>query len=118
MNNNIKAENNRLPKACTLADKDQIKLQTTIAEELFTNFQQSRELNDGYALSYPGNDHWAAKLTEFIIFERKCCRFFTFELEFEPNEGPIWFRLRGPDGVKDFVKNYATNKFPSIQLRE
>jgi hypothetical protein len=114
MNNNIKSENNRLPKACTLVDKDQIKLQTTIAEELFTNFKQFRELNEGYELSYPGNDHWAAKLTEFIIFERKCCRFFTFELEFEPNEGPIWFRLRGPDGVKDFVKNYATNKFPSI----
>ena len=108
MNDNMKDEGNRLPIVCILSDQDQIKRQTRIAEGLFTNFQQFRELSDGYALSYLGNDHWASKLTEFITFERKCCRFFTFELEFEPNEGPIWFRLRGPEGIKEFVKAYIT----------
>ena len=55
MNNDIKAQ--ELPIACILSDRDRLERQTTIAKELFTNFQQFRELNDGYAFSYPGN-HW------------------------------------------------------------
>jgi DNA-binding transcriptional ArsR family regulator len=61
------------------------------------------ELEDGYELSFPGGAQWAIKLTEFIIFERGCCPFFAFELVFEPGEGPIRLRVRGPEGVKDLV---------------
>jgi hypothetical protein len=120
MNNDIKAQ--ELPIACILSNRDRLERQTTIAKELFTNFQQFRELNDGYAFSYPGNYHWTSKLTEFITLERNCCRFFTFELEFEPNEGPIWFRMRGPEEVKVFLKNFtnyfsrATNETSSLDL--
>jgi hypothetical protein len=41
---------------------------------------------------------------EFIAVERKCCPFFAFELVFEPQEGPMWLRLKGPEGVKSFIK--------------
>ena len=37
------------------------------------------------------------------MVERDCCAFFTFELMFQPQHGPISLRLRGPDGVKDFM---------------
>ena len=58
---------------------------------------------DGYALRFPGNDTWANQLTQFITFERKCCPFFIFSLLFEPKQGPIWLRLRGSAGIKEFV---------------
>jgi hypothetical protein len=32
-----------------------------------------------------------------------CCPFFTFELTFEPDSGPIWLRVRGQEGVKEFI---------------
>ena len=64
MNNDIKAQ--ELPIACILSDRDRLERQTTIAKELFTNFQQFRELNDGYAFSYPGNYLWTSKLTEWL----------------------------------------------------
>ena len=57
--------------------------------------------------SFPGSAQWAIKLMEFIIFERGCCPFFAFELVFEPGEGPIRLRVRGPEGVKDLVAQMA-----------
>jgi hypothetical protein len=62
--------------------------------------QETRELPDGYAVRFPGDDAWAARLLAFITAERACCRFFTFELSFEPGPGPLWLRLRGPEGAK------------------
>jgi len=49
MNNDIKAQ--ELSIVCILSDRDRLERQTTIAIELFTNFQQFRELNEGYAFS-------------------------------------------------------------------
>ncbi len=40
---------------------------------------------------------------EFITAERECCPFFRFELIVEPDDGPVWLRLRGSDEVKAFV---------------
>jgi hypothetical protein len=41
------------------------------------------------------------RLTAFIVAERACCPFFTFELAFGP--GGILLRVRGPEGTKQFV---------------
>jgi hypothetical protein len=62
------------------------------------------ELEDGYAFRFPGDTIWAARLLQFVTSERECCPFFTFELVFEPGQGPIWLRLRGPEGVKEFIR--------------
>jgi len=41
---------------------------------------------------------------EFITLERLCCPFFEFELIAEKADGSMWLRLKGGDGVKDFIK--------------
>lgn len=93
-----------LPIACTLPDQEQAQRGEELSSELFSACEQVSELPDGYAFRFPGERVWAAKLLEFISSERECCPFFTFELTFEPANGPIWLRLRGPDGVKEFIK--------------
>jgi len=62
-----------------------------------------RELTDGYAFRFSGSNAYAVRLLRFTLEERKCCPFFTFELVFEPNHGPIWVHLRGSEAVKEFV---------------
>ena len=62
------------------------------------------ELPDGFGFRFPGADPWAAKALEFIEAEKQCCPFFTFELAFEPDDGPLWLRLRGSAAIKDFVR--------------
>jgi hypothetical protein len=75
-----------------------------LARDIFQGFDAVEELPDGYGMRFPDAEAMTARLVEFISFERRCCPFFTFELVFEPQEGPLWLRLRGPEGVKAFIR--------------
>ena len=103
MSNSKNQLSSELPIACNLSEEKQISRQIEL-EEVFKGVQQVNELTDGYEFSFPESEEWTARLVEFISTERKCCPFFTFELAFEPNQGPILLRLRGGDGVKEFIK--------------
>lgn len=94
-----------LPVACTLSAPEQAARQQVIQAEIARGREAVVELTDGYALRYPGDGAWATKLLEFITFERQCCQFFIFELVFEPACGPVWLRLRGGEGVKEFTRH-------------
>jgi hypothetical protein len=94
-----------LPIACDLSEQDQQRRRQELAADIFKDFQQVEELADGYAFRYPGDEACVRKLTEFIMFERKCCAFMTFELLFEHGQGAIWLRLRGAEGVKGFIRD-------------
>lgn len=59
---------------------------------------------DGYAFRFPSKQSTILLASEFIARERLCCPFFTFELVIEPEDGPLWLRLRGAEGVKEFIK--------------
>lgn len=42
-------------------------------------------------------------LLDFIVEERACCRFFTFELTFPAPHDTLWLTLSGGDTVKDLI---------------
>ncbi len=92
-----------VPIACTLSSRDLALRRAEIAHTLVSGRQEVRDLPDGYALRFPGDETWATRLLAFITGERACCPFFTFELLFEPQQGPIWLHLRGPEGKKELV---------------
>lgn len=84
-----------VPIACKLPLEARQERSTEVAA-LFAAAEQTEALADGQAFRFPGTQDWCARLVEFITFERECCPFFTFELEFLPESGPIWLRIRGP----------------------
>src|SRR4051812_13066916 len=94
-----------LPIACDLSERDQQLRRQELAADIFKDFEQVEELADGYAFRYPGDEVYVRRLLEFIMFERKCCAFMTFELLFEPGQGSIWLRLRGAPGVREFIRH-------------
>ena len=75
-----------------------------ITRDLFAYVDRVEELPDGFGFRFPAADPWAAKALEFIEVEKECCPFFTFELAFEPDDGPLWLRLRGSATIKEFVR--------------
>ena len=91
-----------IPIACLLSGAELAKRGVEVAD-LFKEVEQVNELADGYSFRFPGNKTTATSLLDFTLVERSCCPFFTFELVFEQGEGPIWLRLRGGAGVKEFV---------------
>ena len=74
-----------------------------LARTLVPQAQSIQELADGYALQLPGTPFLAHESLEWLLLERRCCRFFPLELELEPDEGSLWLRLRGGPGVKEFI---------------
>ena len=74
-------------------------------EKLLAGNAETRELEDGYEFRFPGDSEWASKLLKLINAERQCCQFLKFELSFEPEQGPIWLRVRGSARVKAFLES-------------
>ncbi len=90
--------------ACKLTDEEQQKRREELSRKLFSGREKINELEDGYEFVFPGGAEWATEVVRFVVLERECCPFFTFELVFEPHEGPISVRMRGPEGAKELIE--------------
>ena len=91
------------PVACRLTDADQARRQVSLQEEVFPGIREVVRLDDGFALRFPGGPQWLDRLVRLIAFERECCPFLLLELRAEPEGGPIWLRMRGPEGTVEFL---------------
>ncbi|MBV9929072.1 MAG: hypothetical protein JOZ96_28940 [Acidobacteria bacterium] len=72
--------------------------------EVFRAVSEIRELPDGYLFRLPAEPDTLLKTAEFISLERLCCPFLGFTLAAEPEGGPVWLRLTGREGVKEFIR--------------
>jgi len=63
-----------------------------------------RELPDGYEFKFPADMKTYGLVAEWAAGERVCCPFFDIELRAEREGGPLWLRLTGRPGVKEFIK--------------
>jgi len=63
-----------------------------------------RELPDGYEFEFPSDAASFQMLSEWVYGERICCPFFDINVRMERENGPIYLRLTGRDGVKQFIQ--------------
>ena len=66
--------------------------------------KQVRELPDGYEFAFPPDAKTYAMITEWADQERLCCPFFDIDIRIEHEGGPVWLRLTGRPGTKDFIR--------------
>ncbi|HKQ76884.1 MAG TPA: hypothetical protein VJ810_24525 [Blastocatellia bacterium] len=94
------------PFACNMLalDAEGRRRHTVVMGQLRAAIKETQELSDGYALRFQSEQSTILLVAEFISRERLCCPFFTFELVAEREDGPLWLRLRGREGVKKFIK--------------
>lgn len=94
------------PIACNVAElnTEQRQRQQALLSEVRSSVQEIVELTDGYALRLPAQNSMIQMAAEFIALERLCCPFFKFELEAEPDKGPLWLKLTGRQDVKKFLR--------------
>jgi hypothetical protein len=102
--------------ACRLLGRDFAARKEAISRDLFSGSERIDELPDGYGFRFPSVDPWPTKALEFIAAEKQCCPFFVFELVFEPNDGPLWLRLRGSEAVKAFVRSEFDGVVPNTSF--
>ena len=66
--------------------------------------KSTRELADGFEFEFPADAAVYQLLAEWVGGERLCCPFFDIDLRVEREGGPLWLRLTGREGVKQFIK--------------
>ena len=88
----------------TAIPQDHRQLHIDTSKQLFSRIQEFRELENGYEFRLPGAADVILKLAQFISLEKLCCPFLNFVVEVEQDDGPVWLRLTGRDGVKAFIR--------------
>jgi hypothetical protein len=108
-----------LPVACTLSAAELRERGEDVVAPLFARAQRLQETPDGYRFAFPGAADGVRELVEFILSERDCCPFFTFELSFPSPHESVWLTLRGGEGAKEFVAgSFATLDMPLTRTAE
>ena len=93
------------PIACDMSvlSPAQREMHISTSHDLFLSLRQIRELPNGYEFRLDGSNV-ILKAAEFISLEKLCCPFLNFTLEVEAENGSVWLRLTGREGVKAFVR--------------
>lgn len=89
--------------ACKLTDHELQKHKETIVHNLREKIKDKKELDNGYAFQFTGDDEMLDEITEFIKLERKCCNFFTFNLSVNGSQNTVWLEITGDNGTKEFI---------------
>ena len=94
------------PLACdmTAIPAEQRPLHLANSRELFSRIEEFRELPEGYEFRLANGPDLLAQLAQFVSLERRCCPFLRFDVQVEAEGGPVWLRLSGREGVKDFIR--------------
>lgn len=99
-------ETNQSPLACdmTAIPAEQRPVHLAANRELFLHIQETRELSNGYQFRFDAEPDVIRRLAEFVSLEKLCCPFLSFAIEVHAEHGPIWLRLTGREGVKEFIR--------------
>jgi hypothetical protein len=75
-----------------------------LTERLLPAVRGTREIAEGYVFELDARQVAIADLAAWVDFERRCCPFFDFHLEWRRENGPVTLQLTGREGVKAFIQ--------------
>lgn len=88
----------------TAIDASEREQHREVSSALFECITDLREVSDGYAFRLPSDPDVIRTAGAFVSRERLCCPFFRFSIEVSPDQGPVWLKMTGRDGVKGYVE--------------
>jgi hypothetical protein len=72
--------------------------------EMAASQVETKELPNGYAYRYRPGGVSLVELADWVESERRCCPFFDMAIETEREGGPVWLKITGRQGVKEFIR--------------
>jgi hypothetical protein len=85
-------------------DHEQRKRYDTLSKDVLAKHLEIKELPDGYGIRFSNNPSLFTALSEWATLEQLCCPFLTLTLELQHDQGPVWLKATGNDGVKEFLR--------------
>ena len=75
-----------------------------ISEKMAASRVETNELPNGYAFRFRPEGVTLIELADWVDSERRCCPFFDMAIETEREGGPVWLKITGREGVKQFIR--------------
>jgi len=92
--------------SCKLTSHELQKRKEEVIAVLKAKMLDKVELPNGFKYKFPPTDELAAEITSFIKSEKACCGF--FEFDYMITNSAIWLTIKGPEGIKDFIRTELT----------
>ncbi|MES1181230.1 MAG: hypothetical protein ABUL44_00390 [Flavobacterium sp.] len=89
---------------CKLTSAEFRERKATVIASLKKQVLEKKELKNGFAYKFAGNDNTVDEITNFIKTERQCCSFFKFNMSIN-GDSETWLEITGPKGAKDVIIN-------------
>jgi hypothetical protein len=96
-------KNMSLPVACSLIEPELQERRSSVLQKFRGAVAEVKETEEGYAYRLPSDGAWLVEIATMVDLERQCCPFLRFQIMVEPDGGPIWLAVSGPQGTKDFL---------------
>lgn len=93
----------RLPIFCTLTPETLTARRAGLLPGLFARAGAREPLPSGYRARFSAEGDTLTALVAMVEAERQCCRFLRFQIIVEPDGGPIWLDVTGPEGTREFL---------------
>lgn len=86
---------------CKLTTPQLRKRRATVIHQLKQLLLSKKEIENGYAYTFPGSDVILDTILDFIKSERLCCEFFSFRLAIVEETATL--DIFGPAGSREFL---------------
>ncbi|MEP5614169.1 MAG: hypothetical protein ABJP45_18090 [Cyclobacteriaceae bacterium] len=90
---------------CKLTGPELQKRKAALQKEIFERVEKVTEAENGYIFYFKDEGDFIEKLVDYTLAEKKCCPFFQFDLTIRPDNEGIEWKLSGPDGAKEIMKD-------------
>jgi hypothetical protein len=87
---------------CTL-NTSQMEERKKILREFRQFVKEKLELENGFQFEFDSNNEVMDRIFGLVKLERQCCAFLTFDLTVRNEINPIYLKITGPEGTKDFL---------------
>jgi hypothetical protein len=75
-----------------------------LTKQMRESIREIKELPEGFAFRFEGDSEQVVALARWVAFERLCCPFFSFQMEVGSKDQPLWLKITGRDGAKEFMR--------------
>ena len=92
-----------LPIACILTDAELATRRSELLPGLLSKSHSKEAIPGGFRWSFSESMGLLQAIARVIEAERICCKFLRFRLTVEPDGGPLFMEITGPDGTQEFL---------------
>ena len=99
--------------ACTLTQSELVTRRAELLPGLLSKASTQETIPGGFRWSFGETKGLLNSVASVIEAEGSCCRFLRFRRTLEPDGGPLWMEVTGPEGTQEFLRSVLFNVPPA-----